>query len=505
MAKRIISMLLCLVMLSFALVACKKGGDNGAETSAAPQEEISTGGGNAPAGEGAETTWETDENGYVKDNIPDVDLGGRRISILAWANAKNWSIPDNGEGNDAIKNEVYLRTLDLKERLNITLEPVYAGSSAQNKELYEKATLAGEAEYDLIESFSLYPSMIAQQGMLLNLYNYTFPQFEMPWWPESLDNWSQYNCLFFAADNSSIAVIHSIETMYVNLSMLADYGINDLLTTVIDGDWTLDKLYAYTGHFSGSSQIENEDERTYGLVVDDFSRMDAFYYSAGFNSTRNDKSGKAELAYASVTDEALISDWVDKMITIMQRPEATIAKNTKEAMYKKQTAFMVCAMGDIVNMEADLSYAAIPVPKLDEDQEEYKAINNNGYDVWAIPMYAKDPETSGIVLEAFASSDYRVLAPFFYEKYLKGRYAVSWQGAEIYDMIRESIIYDFGRVSAFSLSVPEGLFRSCFWDGTEEVNVNKFSTNLANKNGNRQLEVQLRELVDVYRELANRQ
>ena len=63
MAKRIISMLLCLVMLSFALVACKKGGDNGAETSAAPQEEISTGGGNAPAGEGAETTWETDENG----------------------------------------------------------------------------------------------------------------------------------------------------------------------------------------------------------------------------------------------------------------------------------------------------------------------------------------------------------------------------------------------------------------------------------------------------------
>ena len=502
---RIISMLMCLLMVMGILVSCKgKGTATGGETTGVenpvPQDSVAT----QPSGEEGET-WELDENGYAKDKIPEVDLGGRKIAILAWSEGESWSLASKSGGDDVIMNEVFIRNLDLKERLNIEIAPVFKRGSWQNnaadRELLN-AALAGTEEYDLIQSYSLWPPIMATNGILLNMLNYQFPSFEMPWWPDALlDSWTQYGALFYAADNSSIRVVHSIETMYVNLAMLDNYGVNDILTTVIDGKWTLDKLYEYSGFFHGDAMVDNPDDKLYGLVVDDHSRMDAFYYSTGFNTTVNNAEGKAELAFTSQTQLDRITSMVDKVIAIMNRPEATIAKNTQAAMFNKQTAFMVCALGDIIRMEADLSYAAIPMPKLDEDQENYQAINNNGYDVWAIPNTAKDPETSALIIEAFASSDYRHLAPFFYDRYLKGRYAVSWQGAEIYDMIRGSVKFDWGRTGANLDAV--GYFRPCFWTGTEVSCNNVFATKVAAANGSRQLEAALRETLDKYRQYAS--
>ena len=81
---RILSLLLCLVMVVGALASCKKQEEEG-ETSAT----VAT----VPDGE---TQWETDENGYVKDTITDdMKYNGELVRILGWENAKNRTLPED--------------------------------------------------------------------------------------------------------------------------------------------------------------------------------------------------------------------------------------------------------------------------------------------------------------------------------------------------------------------------------------------------------------------------
>ena len=129
---------------------------------------------------------------------------------------------------------------------------------------------------------------------------------------------------------------------------------------------------------------------------------------------------------------------------------------------------MVCSMWEITRM-TEIAYQALPMPKLDESQTEYKTIMNNGFDVWCIPKNAPDKEASGIILEAFASANYRKVSPRFYEDNLKMRYTDTAQGARVYDLIRDSVIYDFGRISQDVIGVTEGLFRNCLWDGSLKI------------------------------------
>ena len=85
---------LCLLMLGGSLLSCKKGKGEGDGTTAAPVT--------VATGENGETTWETDEMGSVKNRIPEVDLGGREISILAWSSNEDYLFPKDGDGKDNV-------------------------------------------------------------------------------------------------------------------------------------------------------------------------------------------------------------------------------------------------------------------------------------------------------------------------------------------------------------------------------------------------------------------
>lgn len=485
---------LCLLMLGGSLLSCKKGKGEGDGTTVAPVT--------VATGENGETAWETDQNGYIKDRIPEVDLGGREISVLAWSSNEAYLFPKDGEGKDNVRREVFIRNLELKARLNVEFSPVFAKADWGQEELLSMATQSGDAGYDLISSYSLWPAAIAQQQMLLNLNNYAFPDFEMPWWPDSVKEWEQHGSLFFAGSTSSIRVVQSMEVMFANVQIINDHGFEDPVDLVLAGNWTLEKMKDMVASFNGNAIVEDENAKMYGLVVDDHSRLDAFYYGFGFNNTRNDANGVAQLAFTTTSEIDKITAAVDRMINIMNKPEATIAKNTTALMENKKTAFMVCSMGNITRMEDKSIYAALPIPKIDESQETYKVINNNGYDVWCIPTYARDPDTSALIMEAFASSDYRTLAPYFYEDSLKYAYALNSKGAQVYDLIRSSVVYDFGRVSVLSCSSPDGAWRTCFWSGSEVVCQNSFASSVESISST--AEVKLAKVLDIYRSLKNR-
>ena len=145
-------------------------------------------------------------------------------------------------------------------------------------------------------------------------------------------------------------------------------------------------------------------------------------------------------------------------------------------------------MNMIFELEDGSTYMPLPTPMYDGDQERYYTTPHNSYDVWSIPTTASEKEDSALVIEAIASSDYRDMAPFFYEDKLKMCYADDITGVKIFDIIRESTNVDFGRITSSSMGIMEEAFRKCFYlqgtvfsnsyESTLGNNVTKYPVNL---------------------------
>ncbi len=450
---RIISIILvCITVLS--LFSCTDLNGNTDGTSGEAESET------------ASTTADPfrDENGYLLDDIPKQDHGGEEITVLVYKQAQNHILPEE-EGIDTIQSTVYMRSANVEERLGIVFDPVGENAAWGDKDSFiAKATAAGE-NYDLIASYSLWPQVLAVQGHLYNLNDCQYPNTEMPWWCDSMKEWEQNGKLFFAASNSSVKFIGEAEAVFANISMLENQGAQDPTDLVIDGRWTLEALYQMSALFHTDSPTADED-KTYGIVVDDPSRLDMFFYGSNLQTVKVGSDGVAEVCLDKNKEK--LSNFVDTMISIFHRDEALIAANSVKTMLDGKTAFMCCCITHVTKL-SDTTYTALPVPKYDAEQKEYRSVNTNGFDVWCIPVAAKDPELSATIMEAVASEDYRSVAPVYYDQYLKYRYSDNEVGSQIYDIIRNSVYVDFGRISAVNLGVTESIFRNPIKNGQNNI------------------------------------
>ncbi len=469
MITRLLALVLaCLTVLSIA--ACGGAGAEESTTTAASSDVAATGGAVA-SGESTttETTAQTeapanvDANGYLLDDIPEQDHNDKTVTVLVYKQAQNMILPMEDNAGDMIHHTVYMRNLAVEDRLGIRFDSIGENASWNDQTSFiAKATMAGE-NYDLIASYSLWPQVLAVQGYLTNLKDQVYPNLDQPWWCESVKEWEQNGRLYFASSNSSVMFIREAEGIFANTQMLNNYHAPDPTQLVLEGKWTLDKLGEITALFRTDLNADGVNV-PYGLVVDDQSRLDMFYYGSGLNAARLDKDGKA---YVCIEDEQeKLSKFVDKMINLFHQNEADIGGNSVNPMLNGQTAFMCCCLYHVTRMDDTSIYTALPVPKYDEAQEDYRTVNTNGFDVWCVPLAAKDPALSATVMEAVASEDYRSVSPFFYEQYLKLRYSNNDIGMEIYDIIRNSVYIDFGRISAVNLGVTESVFRGPIQNGT---------------------------------------
>ena len=97
-----------------------------------------------------------------------------------------------------------------------------------------------------------------------------------------------------------------------------------------------------------------------------------------------------------------------------------------------------------------------------------------------------------MILEANASSEYRNVGPYFYEEYLKDRYANGVTGRECFDLLRQSIIYDFGRAGQREDLGSEWLWRDCFQNGHTNTFVADYRSKATSK------AMALKEVLDAY-------
>jgi hypothetical protein len=104
----------------------------------------------------------------------------------------------------------------------------------------------------------------------------------------------------------------------------------------------------------------------------------------------------------------------------------------------------------------------LPIPKYNEDQEDYRTCFANAASALAVCSNLSDSRAAMVsaVLEVLSAESYKQVIPVYYGTVLKGHYSREQADAEMYDTILNSFVFSFGFAwSTGSLGGISGIFR----------------------------------------------
>ena len=477
--KKSISLIIILSQLCALLAGCQ-GADTAPETTA-----------DTDATEPA-TTPET-----TRDSLPDdLDFGNQTVTIFAASDLPIVEFEAEQTG-DVVDDAIYQRNTTVSERLNVQLEYIMKPGLWDDQDSYKGAirgtVLSGDAEYDIVAGYGVFIADLAVEKLFLNLNSTAYIDFDRKWWSDSLvGNLSLNGKLYFASGDISTNTIGTSFAMLFNKETAEKYKVDDLYSLVDSGKWTLDKLFSISSEIysdlNGDGKRGAED--LYGLVGQETS-FDNLYYSCGMNVVVPDKD-KRMVVSPDFGSEKMAS-LVEKLCTAFNHTDGIswYTENSGDAVncFKNGNALFMMAGLRVASTslrDAKFSYGVLPTPKWDEAQEKYMSTTSYLGSLYAIPLVVKDADMSSAVIEALAVEGYYTVAPAFFETALKIKYTSDDDSARMYDIIRDSRSYDFGRVySTGGLSSIPGMMRGMItgdnpnWMPKYESSITKFETLLA--------------------------
>lgn len=443
---RIIAAISALLMIA-PLAAC-----GGADTPDTPVNDTTVTTAAPVVTEPAETEPPTDENGFLLDSLPaDLNYGGAKLTVLADEGQKKQYYAEDLTG-DIVNDALYERERTVEERLGVQLEWNFIKGAWGNREQFaktvEQSVQAGSQDYDLVVAYNLTPPVMAVKGILENLNEMKYIEVDKPWWPQTYVEQALYDGkLYCLAESTSRGVLRNMPAVFYNKTLTEQYGMGNLLQIALDGKWTFDKLgELIKGTYRDLNNNNTADaEDQFGLSVGTAPWLDALYYGSGLTITKINEQGNPEL---TLGDEK-VQTYIDKILPFLYEAPDVFPVDAKQyAMFKAGRAVFYVSTVAITDQlrDVDITYGVMPIPKFDEKQEAYHTTMANTHDVWCIPINGKNTEAAGAALEAISSGSFRQVYPAYYETALKVKYAPDDEVAQVYDMIRAGVMFDFGYI-----------------------------------------------------------
>ena len=428
----------------------------------------------------------------LKDSLPDdLDYGQKTITMFVNGSLSYNEFDVETSDGDIVNDAIWNRNRDVSERLNVNFafvkEPGLWADRLNFAKKISKSISANESAYDIVAGYSMAVATLAANGMLTDLTGTKYIDLEKPWWSKNLmDQSSVGGKLYFASGDISDSLLYNMMAILFNKELMADNNIEEPYQLVFDGKWTLDKLIELsTGVYrdlNGNSK-KDVDSDIFGLYLWHV-YPDAFFYASGLRTTEMNADGIPEISplFGSEKTQALLEKLCgflyDTNDAIFVGDDAELKHcyfETGRFMFSPHEILYTAT--NLRNSEFD--YGILPMPKYDETQEEYYTTASFPYTLYGIPADAPDADMSSAVLEALASESSRTVMPAVFEVTLKVKYSSDDSAAQVYDIIRNSMTYDFGRVFTENMDTLTYLL---FRGAVNENNTNWMSIYARNKN-----------------------
>ncbi len=472
MKKKVLCILLAALMVLPALTACSESAQNTdqpAKTGTDVQASSDVG--------AAEETPETEfTRAMVKDDLPeDLDLGGQSYEVLArtkaWFTGEMYVEELNGETlNDA----VFRRDSSVEERLNCVIN--YNLQDDTNS-IVNKNVTAGADEVSIHVGSAV---DTVQYGVNGNYYNLlgehpVYLNLEQPWWSQYYTQQeSVAGKAFFATGDLFFSLIKLAFVTFVNMKLVSDYQLESPYDIVRAGQWTFDKememaSVAYEDK-NGNGACDKND--AYGMTMGGLIGLDVYWSAFDLSICKKDENDIPEFAVdeekMQAVLEKLVSYYVDcDYVWCPPAPGGDPEQDDIAQMLAEDrilfTPLRIMHTDQIRDMESP--YGLIPLPKWNEEQDNYYTFEHDQYSIGGIPVSVQDPESVSAVMEAMASESYRFVTPAYYDVVLNGKYLRDPDSSEMLELAMAGIKIDFGWIHTYSLSsVSQALIRDILYN-----------------------------------------
>ena len=452
--KKQISAFLAALMLASALTACASDpAQSGSDTTP------------AVSGETEPAVTEPVETGRedAKDNLPaDLKFNGETINVIYRGEDyyQKWDMVGTDNTGEIIQDAIWERNRNVETRLNIIFNFQRTAKSSLNdvKTELSALVLAGSDEFDIISSTANTTVQASLYPYLYELSDLKYVDITQPWWRTSGIKELSFdgeNFRFLMGDHTLNDYL-KCGVMYYNKDMYTDVTQKDgdeLYQDVLDGTWTWDDVITLTtkayADLNGDGTANAGDR--FGLMIPQ-NYTEATVHMLYACDPIDAKRTPDGIDLSTINNEKNISI-VDLLIKVTHNPTGVYVSDKnidKSPEYFAQNRALLWT-GRLTNAtaatmrEMESDYGILPMPKYNEEQEEYITLIHTSSTVTCLPktIKANRIDTVDAVLEAWASEAYRTVITPFIETALKMKYSRDAKSAQVIDIIFDDPMISF--------------------------------------------------------------
>ncbi len=420
----------------------------------------------ADTGESQTGPADTSDVETTRDSLPALNYEGAEVCMFVPSNLSFAEFFVEEQTGDIVDDAIYDRNLAVSERLNVSFSFRAESNTWAERNTYadmiSQSALAGDAAYDIVAGYSMSVASLAASGVLIDLTSTEYLDFSKPWWSDSLLAESTVNGkLYFASGDISTSMLYYMYGTYFNKDILTDFGLENPYDLVDNNQWTIDKMLEMSRDIYEDLDRDGKKSKNdrFGFATM-ATYCDPFWFSAGLRTTEINEDGIPEISDDFTSERA--AKLVEMLTGFFHDTDDGLLDGDIIMFSWGNTLFTNHELLHAATAlrDADFAYGLVPIPKYDAGQEEYVTVASFPYNLYGIPIDAKDPDMSSAVMEALASEGYYNVTPVVFETAMKVKYTTDEDSARMYDIIRSSVSFDFGRVFCDSLGAHTySLFR----------------------------------------------
>lgn len=483
MKKRIAAFLLAAIT-ALSLAACAtdpSGGNSPANDTTAPADTTA-----APA----ESTLPPETE--ITPDLPDVGdkYKGTELVICNRGTGhahynEPWIYAESING-DTINDAVFKRNSYIEEKYGVKIVNMQADSPQ------DQVTLAANSMDDMFDI--AYPRVQyitnqALKGMLYNLHELEYINFDMPWWDSNLVERQTYaGNLFVGVSDISLSVTNNCRGMIFNRDLIREYEVEDPYDLVKNNEWTLEKCLGLIQEVNEDADGDTAytDADIYGMLTEmggGNGNVNQMLIGAGTRIFDVDNEGNISVSFMN-----------EKTIDILTLLKTVLTDNTMTRSYGAlgsdpagadmynygrrlfaEGHFLfyqgsTSTFNELVAANMEDEYGIVPLPKYNPEQEGYYHRPDRNCAVLVIPKTndEADLERLAILLEDMSYMSSKTVVPDYYETVIKLRRARVPELGEMVDLIKNNIYYDIAFLytisytDAIDASFNSGNFSSTF-------------------------------------------
>ncbi len=390
-------------------------------------------------------------------DFPTLDYGGKDFTFLN--SSTNWSFYTDLDFEEAtgdiLDDAVYRRNTTVEEKFNCNFVVVEEDIDTAYK-TFNTSVMAGDDVYQAAFLRNDQLSASITDGCLLDQSVIPELQLTEPWWDQNVrevTSLGKSGKLFFTATDISLMGFDGTICMFINENMMEDRGLTMPYQLVRDGNWTMDRLHELTK--AGASLNGDESfkwdanaKAVYGLCSWSTCPM-AMLIGSGEKWITLDKDG-----YPIISFENDRFYGVCEKVASLHKTEGEwlllnddqIA-NHYELAFKASRCLTICAELKASGKFRDMNdtFGIVPMPKYDEDQENYYSYRSPVNLVLCLPATNTDTHSAGVILDALSYLSWKDVLPIYYDVNVSQKGLRNEESIEMLALIRDTRFFDIGK------------------------------------------------------------